>query len=154
VTITNYEADGPVFRIFNEVELGAGKEKTWLTPDGAYIAQINSEAWGVGLIVGRFPDQDGAIHYQTVTPIDEHHSELNMAVLVPRTAVDSSSGEDRPDRGARKRFEFLAYQLEADFVIWEHMRYNPKAPLTRTEAKPYGSFRRWAEQFFPDRVNA
>lgn len=148
--ITRFEVDGPMFRIFNLVELGAGKKSTWLTPDGTRESEMNTEAWGVGIILGRFPDQDGAIHYQAMTPIDHEYSELNMALLVPRTCVDTSTGEDRPDRRASRRFAFLVAQLEADFLIWEHMRYNPKAPLTRTEAKPYGSFRRWARQFYPE----
>jgi len=150
VTIADFKVEGPVFKIFNEVELGAGKETTWLTPDGSYLAQMNSEAWGVGLIAGRFPDQDGAVHYQAVTPIDEEYSELNMAVFVRRDAVETVDGVQRPDRKAKKRFDFLAYQLEADFIIWENMEYVANAPLTGIEARPYGSFRRWAAQFYPD----
>jgi hypothetical protein len=29
------------------------------------------------------------------------------------------------------------------------MRYEAKAPFTRTEKGPYGSFRKWAKQFYP-----
>jgi nitrite reductase/ring-hydroxylating ferredoxin subunit len=148
--ITRFEVEGPMFRIFNLVELGAGKESTWLTPDGARESEMNTEAWGVGIILGRFPDQDGAIHYQAMTPIDHEYSELNMALLIPRSGVEEVDGEARPDRRTARRFDFLVSQLEADFVIWEHMRYTVKAPLTRTEAGPYGSFRRWARQFYPE----
>ena len=148
--IYDYGPDGAIFRVKQRIALGVGKGETWLTPDGIYDAEMHTEAWGMGIAVARFVGQDEAVHVQTVTPIDDEHADLRATVLLRRDGLV----DGRPSEEALRRFKFEIRQLERDIVIWEHMRYEPRAPFAAYEARPYGAFRSWATQFYPEAVSA
>jgi len=144
--IFDYGPEGAIFRVKNRMALGVGKDKTWLTPDGVYDAELHTEAWGLGIAVARFVGQDDAVHIQTVTPIDDEWADLRATVLIKT----SDLVDGRPSEEAATRFKFEIRQLERDIVIWEHMRYEPRAPFAGFEVKPFNAFRRWADQFYAE----
>jgi nitrite reductase/ring-hydroxylating ferredoxin subunit len=144
--IYKYEEDGPLFRVYNRMVMGAGKGTTWLTPEGQYIAELHTECWGMGIAVARFVDQDGAVHIQAVTPVDHETADLWGSVIA---RAEDVADDGAPSEMALTRFRFEMKQLHRDLVIWEHMRYVARAPFAGPEARPYGAFRRWANQFYP-----
>ncbi|HEV7862110.1 MAG TPA: Rieske 2Fe-2S domain-containing protein [Acidimicrobiia bacterium] len=145
--IYDYRDEGPFFRVYNRMVLGAGKGKTWLT-DGVLRAELHTESWGLGIAVARFVDQDDSVHIQTITPIDDEYADLRATVYLRADGADLVDG--RPSEAAQARFRFEMRQLERDVVIWEHMRYQPHGPFAGMEVRPYNAFRRWATQFYPD----
>ena len=149
--IYKFEEDGPFFRVFNRMVMGAGKGATWLTPDGQYTAELHTECWGVGIAVARFVDQDDAVHIQAATPVDHDHADLWGSVI---TRAEDIGDDGTPTEMAVTRFQFEMKQLARDIVIWEHMEYVTRAPFAGPEARPYGAFRRWATQFYPDAASA
>lgn len=146
--IYDYQGDGVCFRVYNRLLLGVGKGKNWLT-DGVQRAELHTEAWGVGIAVARFVDQDGSVHVQTITPVDYEHSDLRATVWLRRDRLRITD-DGQPDPETLTRFRFEMRQLERDIVIWEHMRYQPHGPFAGMEVRPYNAFRRWATQFYPD----
>lgn len=140
--IVSFGEHGPMFRAHTRLVLGAGKKSTWLTPDGRVVADLIMEAWGVGMALA-WHKQDTSIHVQNSTPIDDEHATLFATLYTPPP-------RDEEHRAlVLKRFRFEMKNLGHDIKIWEHMRYEPKAPLAGMERKPYGAFRKWAERFYP-----
>jgi phenylpropionate dioxygenase-like ring-hydroxylating dioxygenase large terminal subunit len=144
--IYHFEEEGPFFRVFNRLVLGVGKSKTWLT-DGVMRGELHTQSWGLGIGVARFAEQDDSLHIQTATPIDHEYCDLRATIILKLTDVDD---DGRPTEEALARFRFEMKQLDRDIHIWEHMRYQARAPLAGIEVKPYNAFRRWATQFYPD----
>jgi phenylpropionate dioxygenase-like ring-hydroxylating dioxygenase large terminal subunit len=142
-----YGDEGHVFLTKARILMGAGKAKTWATPNGPYWAEIRTWTYGLGFAMARFVGQDDSIHLQSVTPVDNEHCDLRATVMVRKADIDES-GE--PNELAAKRFSFEVKQTDRDIVIWEHQRYVQRAPFTPTEARPFNAFRRWSAQFYPD----
>ena len=141
--IDRTEADGPTFRTWCRLTLGKGKTSTWLTPGGETQGELNMEGWGLGMFISRHL-VDCSIHAQNTTPIDPEHSNSFATVY--------SGLPDDPESQAlaEKRFRFEMKHFEKDLLIWEHMRYEQRPPLVGFEVKPFGEFRRWSRQFYPD----
>jgi phenylpropionate dioxygenase-like ring-hydroxylating dioxygenase large terminal subunit len=132
-----------VFRVHTRLVLGSGKKSTWLTPDGKVVADLHMEAWGLGMALA-WHRQDDSIHVQNSTPIDDEHCAL-FATLYTVPPADQATKDQ-----TLTRFRFEMKHLGRDINIWEHMRYEPKAPFAGMERKPYGAFRKWAERFYPE----
>jgi len=145
--IVSREDHGPILRVRQELTFGLGKKSTWLTPEGQVKAYLDAEVMGVGLGAARFLGTDGAVHLQSTTPVDESTSDIRISVFVKRP----KSGGEELDERSRRRLEFELRQVENDLVIWEHMHYQPQPAYAREEAKEYGYFRKWSQQFYPPR---
>lgn len=142
LVVDSFAPDGPIFRSFTHLQLGVGKGATWLT-DEPTVAEIDMEAWGLGLSIGRHL-QDEAVHVQAATPVDERTADLFATLYV---LADPDRPGEVPERGHR-RFSFEMKQLGHDIEIWEHMEYVPKPPFAPYEARPFRAFRKWASQFY------
>lgn len=142
-TIVGMEDRGPVLHVSQEMEFGGARKKTWLTPDGPIKGSLEIDLFGLGLARTRFAGADEACTLVAPTPIDGTTCEYRMTNWVPRTP-----GEDELTDRARRRIDEQFKQAERDFVIWEHMRYVERPPLSRTEVKPHKAFSRWAERFY------
>ena len=145
--IVSSEVSGPILRVRQELTFGLGKKSTWLTPGGQVKAYLDAEVMGVGLGAARFLGTDGAVHLQSTTPVDEETSDIRISVFVKRGAAEG----DEPDETSRRRLEFELRQVENDLVIWEHMIYQAQPAYAREEAKEYAAFRKWSQQFYPER---
>ncbi len=143
--IRDVEVHGHKWRTNVAVTYGAGKEATWLTPDGPIEATMYFDLWGIGLGLARWPDQLlGGRMITNPTPVDETHTELWWCMTTART-----DGRDEPSRGARKMMEHQRATVEQDFFIWEHMETLQTPSFAPEEAQYYAAIRRWAWQFYP-----
>jgi 3-ketosteroid 9alpha-monooxygenase subunit A len=143
-TLVSFEPDGPIYRSKQEFTVGAGREKTWLTPDGPMEASLMGESWGVGVNLARYSGTDESLHVHCHTPIDERHVDERLTVLAAREPGEP----DKPGKLTMRRFDFERYQFERDVKIWEHLRYIKRPPFTPDEARPYSSYRKWVSQFY------
>jgi phenylpropionate dioxygenase-like ring-hydroxylating dioxygenase large terminal subunit len=145
-----FEADEEphVFHTKGEIIIGAKKDKTWLSPEGSYWAELHTWTYGLGFAFARFVGQDDSVHGVAVTPIDRETCDLFSTVACKASDFDAETGE--PGAMALKRFSFEVRQTERDIVIWEHQRYVERAPFSPFEARQMNSFRRWSRQFYPD----
>lgn len=144
-TIESVEVDGHRWTTHLTVPYGAGKESTWLTPDGEVQASMRFELEGVGMGVAVWPALllDGRM-ITNPTPIDEDHTEVFWAMTVAR-------GEDEAElpRGALKMMEHQKAVVEMDFVIFANMKVGHIPNFAPEEAQHYAHMRRWAWQFYP-----
>jgi phenylpropionate dioxygenase-like ring-hydroxylating dioxygenase large terminal subunit len=138
-------AEGHEWRTIIDVTYGAGKESTWLTPDGAVEAAMRFDLWGIGLGLAVWPDLLlGGRMITNPTPIDETHTELFWCMTTAK--VD---GEDAPSRGAVRMMDSQREIVAMDFFTWEHMKVLHTPSFAPEEAKYYAAMRRWAWQFYP-----
>lgn len=145
-TVETFEQDDHVFRISHRTVFGRGRKKTWLTPEGEVEAYVDVEAYGMGLIVARFRGTDGAVHISTQTPVDPLRTDMRTTMVVARDGDDG----DRPTGTAEIRVKHQIAQAERDIPIWENMAYIRHAALVGPEARPYGTLRKWAAQFYEE----
>jgi hypothetical protein len=145
-----FEADEEphIFHTKGEIIIGAKKDKTWLSPDGSYWAELHTWTYGLGFAFARFVDQDDSVHGVAITPIDHEHCDLFGTVACKASDFDEVTGE--PGEMALKRFKFEIRQTERDLVIWENQQYIQRAPFSPFEARQMNAFRRWSRQFYPD----
>jgi phenylpropionate dioxygenase-like ring-hydroxylating dioxygenase large terminal subunit len=143
--ITSVEADGHSWRTDITVTYGAGKESTWLTPDGAIEASMRFDLWGIGLGMATWPDHLlGGRMITNPTPIDDTHTELFWRMTVVR-----QEDEEAPSRGATRMMDSQREIVAMDFFTWEHMKVLHTPSFAPEEAKYYAALRRWAWQFYP-----
>jgi 3-ketosteroid 9alpha-monooxygenase subunit A len=147
-TLLSWEIDGPIFRSWQSFLVGAGREKTWLTPNGPVEGRLAAESWGVGISFARYKDTDESVHIHCHTPIDERHMDERLTVLAERE--DPSDPEAGPGQRTLRRFKFEKYQFERDVEVWKHMRYVERPPYAPDEARPYFAYRNWLRQFYGD----
>jgi len=156
-TVDSVDVDGYVFRTVLGLGMGAGRERTWMTPQGPAPAQLFTEVFGPQTSVVRFKIADHAVHDSVVamgvTPIEAspRASDLRITVYIPNS---DPMGLDRdPVELAKRWYEQEFTQVDQDVVIWSHMRYIAKAPLRADESRPFRTMRGWAQQFYlsPDR---
>ena len=148
--IRDVEVDGHAWRTTVAVTYGAGKEATWLTPDGAIDTTMYFDLWGIGLGLASWPDElFGGRMITNPTPIDDTHTELWWCMTTSRTDQG-----DAPSRGARKMMEHQRATVEQDFFIWEHMKVLQSPSFAPEEAQYYASMRRWVRQFYADPASA
>lgn len=127
---------------------GHGKKATWLTPNGAVVGEIETEAWGLGLSNARFVLEGFVTNQLTATtPVDPNHSQLFDTLTVNRQPGDG----DEPTGRAARMIEFQKGQIRRDFAIWENQRYIEHPPFAGGEEEHYARFRRWSRQFYSDK---
>lgn len=145
--IVEVTADGHKWVTRIATSYGAGKEKTWMTPDGAVSATLEFKLWGIGLGVSEWPDELGSlIMYLSTTPVDETYSDIWLML----TARNHSPETNEPPKGVRKLIEHQKDIVTQDFFVWENMKVLTVPNFAAEEAKHYGAMRRWAQQFYPD----
>lgn len=127
-----------------------GGKPTFLTPDGPVEGEIHAEAWGVGLSMARaslgnlsFPQFLG------VTPVDLNHGVMFSTITARRV-----EGADEPTGIVAKMYQRQHEQLFGDIRIWEHQRWLDKPLYAEFEGGPFAQVRRWARQFYPERVSS
>jgi Phenylpropionate dioxygenase and related ring-hydroxylating dioxygenases, large terminal subunit len=146
IELTEQNFEGPLLKASVTLTLGYGREKTRLTPDGAIDTTLDSVCQSVGAILVRTP-LDGSVLFSCATPVTENTMEMYITVLVKREAGDMG---DEPTGVAAARVREQFVQITRDFPIWNNQHYIKQSPLTRDEAKPMGTLRRWAAGFYPD----
>lgn len=145
-TLVSWEEDGPFFRAWQKFLVGAGREKTWLTPNGPVEGFLAGESWGIGISFARYKGTDDSVHIHCHTPIDERHVDERLTLLAERE--DPTDKDAGPGEITLRRFSFEKYQFERDVVVWEHLKYIERPPFTPEEARPYHAFRTWLKQFY------
>jgi phenylpropionate dioxygenase-like ring-hydroxylating dioxygenase large terminal subunit len=127
---------------------GHGKKATWMTPDGAVVGEIETEAWGLGLSNARFVLGDFITNQLTAaTPVDREHSQLFETITCTR---ERGTDDPNPTGLAARMIEFQKGQIRNDFAIWENQRYVEHPPFAGGEEEHYARFRRWSRQFYSD----
>ena len=115
--------------------------------DPAQMAlRIRSNLFGVGGAISAF---EGSAQYRLVfatTPVDDAHSDMFYSIWWPKGADDGSVA---PPESLRERVEreFLV-TLWDDLEIWRYQKYVEHPALAQQDARPYGSLRKWAKQFY------
>lgn len=142
-TILGMEENGANLHVSQEIVYGAGKDGTWLTPEGPKKGSLEVNLWGLGLAFTRFAAADETLNLVAPTPIEDGVSEYRMSNWVP---VDASANDEFVSRRHAEQFK----QAERDIVIWNHQKYIAKPPYSRTEARAYRRFRDWASQFYSE----
>jgi hypothetical protein len=141
--IVDIQQRGPNLHVSQEIVFGASKPATWLTPDGPVKGALEIDLWGLGLAQTRFAGADESYSLVATTPIADGKATFRMTNWVVRAPEEDELGPL-----ARRRVEEQFKQAQRDFVIWEHLRYVERPPLSRTEARSFRAFRTWAEQFY------
>ena len=144
-----FELEGHRFSAELRMTYGAGKERTWLTPDGATGGLVTYDMTGISQACVRWPKEllGGLILIGSVTPIDTTHSDYYVAMTVPREPGDISEGITG---AARRLIDHQFKIIEQDFFTWENMKVLHRANFAPEEGKYYAAFRRWSWQFYPD----
>ena len=151
-SVHGVEIDGHVFRTVLGLEMGAGRPRTWMTPEGPRPAKLFTEVFGPQTSVVRFRIDQHPVHdvvvAMGVTPIedDPRGSDLRITVYVPD--VDPMALGRDPAELASRWYAQEFDQVDQDVVIWSHQRYIAKAPLRSSESEPFRAMRRWASQFY------
>lgn len=137
--VIRHEPDGPFFRFTFAA--------TYLTPDeGEVPGQIPGEWWGMGVLTFEMKGVHDAAEYVTVTPIDEHRSDMRLSVVARRV-----EGVDDPEGTMAMRvMRHQIKEVDRDLPIWENMRYNPNPTYAAEEVKYFKGIRSWSHQFYPD----
>ena len=121
--------------------------------EGAMALRIQSHFFGVGGAISAF---EGSTQYRLVfatTPVDDEHSDMFYSIWWPRLPGDDSPAPP-PELRERVEKEFIV-TLWDDLEIWRYQKYVEHPALAKRDARPYGSVRKWARQFYeiePDEI--
>lgn len=137
-TVEMHEPDGVRFRF----RFGT----TYLTPDAGDVpGALPGEWWGLGILIFNILGVHEAAEIVTVTPIDEHHSDLRISVTA-RKESDAEQATGMPQRIMQHQIK----EIERDLPIWTHMRYLARPVLAPEEARAFKRLRGWSHQFYPN----
>lgn len=108
--------------------------------------RFHSHLFGLGGAISIF---EGVQQHRLIfacTPVDEGRSDLFYSIWWPRIPGDDS---DAPPEDVRARVEkqFLI-TVEDDLGIWRYQRYIENPALSKVDAKPFMTLRKWATQFY------
>lgn len=143
--IREITTDGHIWRTVVAAQYGAGKDSTWLTPEGAVEVILQFDLWGIGLGMASWPPELlGGRMITNPTPVDDEYIDLWWCMTTLR-----EPGSDEPTKAARRMMEHQQRTVEQDFFIWENMEVLSAPNFATEEAKYYGAMRRWARQFYP-----
>jgi len=149
--VQGFEADGHRWVTRVRASYGAGKQGTWLTPEGRVDVDVEFRLWGVGIGAAYWPQElMGAVMPNFVTPVDEVFSDFWWHMTAPRV---EGSEQEMP----RQMVRFMEHQRDTitdDFFIWEHMQVLPTPSFAPEEARGFAEMRRWAWQFYPSVVRS
>ena len=142
----NIKVEGHLWSADVVVAYGAGKDSTWLTPDGRMNVTVGFRNYGLGLGGTLWPKEFmSSIMIMCNTPVDEKYTDQFFCITGKRQ-------EGYPDVAPRRLVRFFEHQKETneqDYFTWEHMKVVDRPNLAPEEAKPLASLRRWAWQFYP-----
>jgi phenylpropionate dioxygenase-like ring-hydroxylating dioxygenase large terminal subunit len=147
-----FDFTGHRFNALVEVTYGAGKESTWLTPNGPVTEtlEFNLSGIGQGWVVWR-GEILPSVQVTNVTPIDDVYSDYWFCMTTARPEGDTSDG---PTGVKRKMLDHQMKTIEQDFFTWENMKVLHTPNFAPEEAKHYSALRRWAWQFYPQQLEA
>lgn len=146
---TDYKIDGAFATNKMYMIFGAGKDSTWLTPNGPVKGEIDNFFWGANLGIARF-NIDGrvCIHMTVLTPID---ADNYMFFSTVRHNRDEGHTGDEYKGLAKQMTEAQHDQIRADFHIWQHMSYKVRPIFTgNAEQSRYAFIRKHFDQFYPE----
>lgn len=145
-TYDNMVADGPLWSADVIVAYGAGKESTWLTPEGRMNVKVGFRNYGLGLGGTLWPPEFmSAVMLMCNTPVDETYTDQFFCI----TGKKQSPEEQEAPRRLVRFFQHQKETNEQDYFTWEHMKVVGRPNLAPEEARPLASMRRWAWQFYP-----
>lgn len=148
---SDFEVEGPVCRNTMRLMFGAGRERTWLTPNGPVMGEVDAIHWGASMGIARFRIEDMVvIHMTNITPVDKDNTMFFSTVT-----ANKEPGVDEGDTSGRHYRMMMDQhtQIRNDFHIWQNMRYRVK-PLFTGEAEKtrYRFIRHHFDQFYPNPV--
>ena len=113
-------------------------------PDGSDFVFAQQEAWGLGLVWLRTPDEPSVFFVTATTPIDAERCELTQHLLL-------HDPERRGEIGPTERsfIDAVFAQTDNDVPIWENKVYRERPPLVDDDG-PLPVLRKWARQFYPE----
>jgi len=121
----------------------------WPSPkdpeSGRMALKIRTLSNGVGNTMNVF---EGSANYRLIfctTPVDDETSDLFYSIWWPRGDDPSPVAPESIRR--RVETEYLR-TLADDLEIWRHQIYVETPAFAQIDAKPYGTFRKWARQFY------
>ncbi len=111
-----------------------------ITPLGNFEAELERDAWGLGLVSVRtkgIPDA-GLLMFSSTSPIDRGHTHSRWIFTVSRNLADVA-GEDF--------INGLRQGVMQDIRIWENKIHRQNPVLCKAD-RYLAEFRRWARQFY------
>jgi 3-ketosteroid 9alpha-monooxygenase subunit A len=148
---SDFKVDGPACTNTLTLVFGAGKESTWLTPNGPVVGYSDSFFWGANIGISRFRIEEMVcIHLVLLTPIDHDRSIFFSTVTATKEPGDT--GDVPTGRSGRFMLE-QHWQIRNDFNIWQNMEYKVHPIFTgEAEQTRYAFLRRHFDQFYPNPV--
>ncbi len=139
--------EGPLFHAWAEATYGAGKESTWLTPNGPVTAALEFNHLGVGQGWVRWPeDLISSLQLTNVTPVDDEYSDYWFCMTTRRESPDAVE----PSPTITGFVKHQMHVITQDFPLWENMKVGGTPNFSPEEAANYSAMRRWAWQFYPN----
>ena len=134
----------------------AGQEWRFLTgwPDvrsedpNEMALRIHSHLFGLGGAISAFEGSSNHRLVFAVTPVDDTCSDMFYSVWWPRRPGDE--GEAPPDELSKRVDSQFMVTIWQDLEIWRYQEYVEHPALAKQDARPYGSLRKWAKQFYED----
>jgi hypothetical protein len=114
---------------------------------GVLSGRVEVNSYGLGVTVIRFIGLFETLLAAGVTPIDDEHVHLRLAVTVRKV------GEEATRAVGEAFLREVHHQLEEDTPIWENKAY-VEHPLLVDGDGPIGIFRAWSRQFYPELTEA
>lgn len=108
--------------------------------------RIHGHMFGLGGSISGF---EGSSNHRLIfacTPVDDEVSDLFYSIWWPRVPGDES--DTPPPEVIKKVEKNFMITVWDDLSIWRYQKYVEHPPLSRQDAKPYHSLRRWATQFY------
>ena len=130
---TDVEIDGHILRCVSRMKLG--------TPQGEVDGGIDTTDYGPGLQTVDLSGISPALMVNTVTPIDEDHSDVCFSYTIK--IVD---GETAARGVGAALIRDLEKQMNQDIPIWENKKYFAKPMLCDGDGR-IGVYRKWFRQF-------
>jgi 3-ketosteroid 9alpha-monooxygenase subunit A len=144
--LLEYETDGPFWKT----------KAGWPVPtaDGSerFALMIHGHTCGIG---GSFTRFAGSANYRLAfftTPVDDHTSDMWYTIWWPRDAGDDSPIV--PEHHRERATKDFLITLWDDLEIWRYQVYIQEPALAQQDARPYGTLRKWARQFYETPVPA
>ncbi|MGD9792979.1 MAG: Rieske 2Fe-2S domain-containing protein [Acidimicrobiia bacterium] len=138
--LLEYSTEGPIWRT----------KAGWPIPteDGGerFALMIYGHTCGVG---GSFTRFEGSARYRLAfftTPVDEGTSDMWYTIWWPRDEGDDSVVV--PEHHRERATKDYLITLWDDLEIWRYQVYVENPALAQQDAKPYGTLRKWARQFY------
>jgi phenylpropionate dioxygenase-like ring-hydroxylating dioxygenase large terminal subunit len=142
----NMKVEGPLWSADVSATYGAGRESTWLTPDGPTEVTVGFRNWGLGIGATVWPPEFmSTLMVICHAPVDEQYTDQFFWITARRTTPDS----EEPPEGLGRFFEHQKAINAQDYFTWANMKVLPFPNFTPEEARPMASMRRWAWQFYP-----